>query len=76
MKDCLRKFATDGLRISASDVQRHLQNNQNDISEAAHRILTEWHNTQDDDETAFHGICDALHRVGMKRLAKELKSMS
>ena len=73
--DRLRKLATDGWKINTQKVQRHLQNNQNDIGEAAHSLLTDWRDTQDNKEIAFNNICEALHRVKMPHFVSDLKSM-
>ena len=70
--DKLCNLATNGLQMEDYEIKRHVENNRSDITTSSHSLLIDWRNTQEDSKTAHTNMCDALRRVGMQFLVKEL----
>ena len=68
----LRKLAVLGLKMGASVIDSALQNNKDDIDEAAYRVLMQWRVSQPDKWVAYKQICEALRRVRMDMLITKM----
>ena len=62
----LKVLATNGLKMQNFHSERHLQNHQNNITEAAHKVLIQWRTNQANDKTAYNKLCKALKRANME----------
>ena len=67
-KSTLRNLATVGLNVESAIINRALTNNKDDISEAAHTVLTEWRNRQPNKSIAYTRICEVLTRRKLEML--------
>ena len=68
----LRTLATVGLNVDSSIVSTALRNNRDDITEAAHTVLTQWRDSQPNKTIAYKQICEVLRRVKMEILITEM----
>ena len=68
----LRKLGIQGLHLDAKTVERHITNNR-DITSAAHDVLFEWLNTQENRRVAYNNLCKALKIVKMKLKIQDLQ---
>ena len=68
----LQTLATVSLNVDSSIVSTALRNNRDDITEAAHTVLTQWRDSQPNKSIAYKQICEALRRVKIKILITEM----
>ena len=68
----LRDVAIKGLNISSRTVERHIQNNQNRITEAAYCLFQEWRDSQENLNTAYDKMYQALENIKMSYFKKAL----
>ena len=67
----LRTLAMVGLNINGTIIDSALQNNGDDITEAAYKVLKQWRDSQSDKTTAYTQICQTLRDVKMDILITE-----
>ena len=67
----LRTLAMVGLNINGTIIDSALQNNRDDITEAAYKVLKQWRDSQSNKTTAYTQICQTLRDVKMDILITE-----
>ena len=61
----LRALAINGLGLDAVKVQKNKENYPNDITTAAHKVLTEWYKSQKDRQNAYKELCTGLTKSNL-----------
>ena len=72
-KQDLRDVAIKGLKIPGKTVSKHIQNNQNNINDAAHALFQEWRDTQKNMNTAYDKMHQALENAKKPYFKQALK---
>ena len=71
-KLALRRLGINGLELPHRIIQSALTNNQQDIRDAAFKVLSEWWKRQADPVAAFNELVTTLRKCKMKTLASNL----
>ena len=72
-KQDLRDVAIKGLKIAGKTVSKHIQNNSNNINDAAYTLFQEWRNTQENVNIAYDKMRQALEKAQKPYFKKALK---
>ena len=69
----IRSLAINGLNMNKEKVDAHFTNYQNDIREAAYKVLEEWSKSQANKKEARTKLIQALRTVNFPNLVENLK---